>query len=187
MISIGTVQSDEDVLAIAALLKANLRRNFSLDMQNSNGFLSIEYELDFLRRINQLAPSIIAKDSTSKLVGYSLVVLPEIASEVPELNELVSLISTLEYKGKSLRNYTYYIMGQVCIADGFRGQKIFDQMYDKHRELYADRYQLLISDISSANVRSLRAHARVGFELVHSVKNLISGETWNTVVWNWQK
>ena len=187
MILINTVQSEEDLLAIIALLQANLRSNLSLDMQSSDGFLSIEFELDFLRKMNQLTPSIIAKDSTSKLVGYALVMLPGIALELPEFAELISLINILEYKGKPLRNYTYYIMGQICIANGFRGQKIFDRMLLKHRELYADRYQLLITDVSDKNVRSLRAHARVGFETIYSYKYTSLNETWHIILWDWHK
>ncbi|CAF1448429.1 unnamed protein product [Adineta steineri] len=187
MISIDIVQSEEDILGIVALLQINLRRNLSLDKQSSNGFVSIEYEPKFLQKINQLAPSIIAKDSTSKVVGYSLVILPQIAVELPELNKIILLINKLEYKNIPLQNYTYYIMGQVCIASDYRGQKIFDRMLHKHRELYADRYQLLITDISDKNIPSFRAHARVGFETIYSYNDPISNETWHIVLWDWRK
>jgi hypothetical protein len=185
MISITTVQTEEDLLGIQELLRSNLRQNLSVDTQSSRGYLSIEYSLDFLRRINQVAPSIIAIDSASKLVGYALVISPEFAPELPDLQELTLMISTLEYKSKPLRNYTYYIMGQVCIADDFRGQKIFDRMYHKQHQLYGDRFQLLITCISDKNTRSLRAHTRVGFQVVHSFKNSVSDENWNIVLWDW--
>lgn len=186
MISITTVQSEEDLLSIQELLRSNLRQNLSADIQSSRGYLSIEYSLDFLRRINRAAPSIVAKDSASKLVGYALVILPEFAPELPDLTELTSMIGILQYKSKPLRSYTYYIMGQVCIADDFRGQKVFDQMYHKQHELYGDRFQLLITCISDKNTRSLRAHTRVGFEVVHSFENSDSHEKWHIVLWDWQ-
>ena len=187
MISITTVQSEEDLLAIQELLRPNLRQNLSADIQRSNGYLSIDYPLDFLRRVNRVAPSIIAKDSASKLVGYALVIPPELIPESPELDELFSKISILDYKNKPLRDYTYYIMGQVCVAEGFRGQTIFDRMFQKHYELYGDRYQLLITFISEKNTRSFRAHIRVGFEVVHSFQNSDSDEKWLRVLWDWHK
>ncbi|UJR23069.1 hypothetical protein I4U23_026093 [Adineta vaga] len=187
MISISVVASEEDVLTIKALQHDNLRRNISIEKQNADGFVTNEYDVKFLRKINQISPSIIAKDSTSKLVSYSLTVLPENASEVPELDKLISLINKTEYKGKSLQNYKYYIMGQICIAEGFRGQQIFDRMYDKHRELYGNSYELLITDIADKNVRSFRAHARIGFELLHRYMDDITNEMWNIVVWDWHK
>ena len=78
-------------------------------------------------------------------------------------------------------------MGQVCVADGYRGQQVVDRMYQHHREVYGDRYQLLITDISASNIRSLRAHARVGFQTLHEFYDPVIGETWVVVVWDWQK
>ena len=186
MVSIGIVESEEDVLAIKALQYDNLRHNVSIEKQKSDGFVTNEYDVEFLRKINRTAPSIIAKDSTSKLIGYALTILPENASDSPAINDLVSLINQTEYKGKSTKTYKYYIMGQVCIADGFRGERIFDRMYDKHRELYGNSYDLLITDISEKNVRSFRAHLRVGFEVLHSYKGHLTDEIWHVVVWDWR-
>jgi L-amino acid N-acyltransferase YncA len=43
------------------------------------------------------------------------------------------------------------------------GQGVFDLLYAGHREHYARSYQLLVTEISARNARSLRAHQRVGF------------------------
>ena len=186
MISISTVRSEKDILDILSLLNTNLRQNLSLDRQISDGFVSIDYSYDILRKMNQKAPSIIAKDSTSKLVGYSITMLPEFAVEVSTTDELLSLINTLEYEGKPLKSYNYYIMGQACVDKEYRGQMIFDQMLHKHRELYGDRYELLITAISNKNPRSFRAHARVGFKTIHSFSDSKKDETWNIVLWDWR-
>ncbi|CAM4891723.1 unnamed protein product [Rotaria socialis] len=109
--------------------------------------------------MNQPAPSVIATDTTSnKLVGYALASLPEIAVELPDIAKLILLINTLDYK-----------------ADGYRGQMVFDGMLQKHRELYSDRYEMMITCISNKNVRSLRAHARVGFETIYTFNDLPAG------------
>ncbi|CAM4926330.1 unnamed protein product [Rotaria socialis] len=159
MISFTTAQSEEDLLNIISLMKSNLRKNLSLDQQTSGGFLSIECAYDVLRKMNQPAPSVIATDTTSnKLVGYALASLPEIAVELPDIAKLILLINTLDYK-----------------ADGYRGQMVFDGMLQKHRELYSDRYEMMITCISNKNVRSLRAHARVGFETIYTFNDLPAG------------
>ena len=113
--------------------------------------------------------------------------LPQFGSDVPELLPLFELINTLTYQEKPLRSYNWYVMGQVCVADGYRGQRLFDRMYDHHREVYNTTYQLLITDISANNVRSLRAHARVGFEAIHEFHDPAIGETWVVVAWDWGK
>ena len=135
--------------------------------------------------MNQVAPSIIAKDG-EVVVGYALTMLPDFKTEVPELLPLFDSIDGLQYQGKPVEAYSYYVMGQVCVSDGYRGQQLFDRMYQHHRDVYGDRYQLLVTDISERNTRSMRAHTRVGFEPLHSFHDSALGETWVVVVWDWQ-
>jgi len=184
--TITTVQSEADVQGILDLQQANLRKNVPVEVQLAQGFVTVEHDPAVLLRMNQAAPSIIAKDG-DKVVGYALTMLPEFGKDVPELLPLFSLIDSLSYAGKPLSSYAYYVMGQVCVADGYRGQQIFDRMFKHHREVYGDRFRLLITDISANNTRSLKAHARVGFESVHEFHDSTIGETWVVVLWDWQK
>ena len=186
MLTITTVQSEADVQGILALQQANLRKNVPIEVQIDQGFVTVEHDPNVLMRMNQAAPSIIAKDGDT-VVGYALTMLPEFGDDVPELLPLFELINTLTYRDKPLRDYSWYVMGQVCVGDGYRGQRVFDRMFQHHREVYSDRYQLLITDISANNVRSLRAHARVGFESVHEFYDSTIGETWIVVAWDFQK
>lgn len=183
--TITTVQSEADVQGILALQQANLRKNVPVDVQLAQGFVTVEHDPAVLMRMNQAAPSIIAKDG-EKVVGYALTMLPEFDADVPELLPLFSLINSLSYADKPLSSHAYYVMGQVCIADGYRGQHIFDRMFRHHQEVYSDRFRLLITDISANNTRSLRAHARVGFQELHSFHDSTIGETWVVVLWDWQ-
>jgi hypothetical protein len=187
MISITTVQTEADVSDILALQQVNLRRNVPIDEQNSEGFVTVEHRPDVLWRMNQAAPSIIVKNAASELIGYALVMLPQFVLDVPQLDYLFSLINRLEYKGKLIEEYAYYVMGQGCVAKRYRGQKIFAQMLLMHRELYSHRYQLLLTSISSKNKRSLRAHTAVGFETIHLHYDPVLDETWHIVLWDWQK
>jgi len=186
MITITTVQSDADVQGIPALQQANLRKNVPIDVQLDQGFVTVEHDPAVLARMNQAAPSIIAKDG-DKVVGYALTMLPEFGTDVPELLPLFSLINSLTYTDKPLRDFAWYVMGQVCVGEGYRGQRVFDRMFDHHREVYSNHYQLLITDISANNTRSLRAHARVGFEPLHEFYDPTIGETWVVVAWDWSK
>ncbi|QIP12303.1 GNAT family N-acetyltransferase [Spirosoma aureum] len=184
--TITTVQSEADVQGILALQQANLRKNVPIEVQVEQGFVTVEHDPAVLSRMNLEAPSIIAKDG-EKVVGYALTMLPEFGADVPELLPLFGLIDTLQYDGKPLRDHAWYVMGQVCVADGYRGQRVFDRMFQHHRDVYSDRYQVLITDISANNIRSLRAHARVGFESLHEFYDPAIGETWVIVLWDFQK
>lgn len=190
MVSITTLQSWEDIVGVLTLQKENLRENILSDEQIIEGFVSLKHEPHVLRRMNDATPAIIAKNAASEVIGYTLAMLPlpELALEMPELNLIFSWINKLDYAGKPLRDYSYYIVGQVCVKKGYRRQKIFQQMLNKHREIYHDRYQLLLSMVSDKNQASLRAHYRIGFETIDTLpheKN--KDERWEMICWNWRK
>jgi GNAT superfamily N-acetyltransferase len=187
MIFITTIQSETDLLATLALQQENLRRNVPIDEQISDGFVTVEHQPDLLWQMNDAARTIISKNSASELVGYALAMLPEFAPAVPELVPLFFWIKKLQYNGKCLQDYAYYVLGQVCVKKRYRGQKIFRQMLHMHRDMYCHRFQLLITSISSKNKRSLRAHAGVGFEIIHKFHDSTINETWHIVLWDWQK
>ena len=184
--TITTVRSEADIQGILTLQRANLRQNVSADVQANQGFVTVQHDPAVLTRMNRAAPSVIAKDGET-VVGYCLTMLPAFAVDIPQLTSLFAAINVLTYAGRPVRDYPYYVMGQVCVADGYRGQQLFDRMYQHHRDTYGDRYQLLITDISENNPRSLRAHARVGFEPLHSFRHAKLNETWVIVGWDWQK
>lgn len=185
MLTITTVQSSADIQGILTLQQANLRKNLPINVQTDQGFVTVEHDPNVLTRMNQAAPSIIARDGDT-VVGYCLTMLPTFGADVPELQPLFESIDALYYQEKLLSTYAYYVMGQVCVADGYRGQQVFDQMYRHHRDVYGNRYQLLVTDISERNTRSMRAHTRVGFKPLHSFYDPALGETWIVVVWDWQ-
>ena len=184
MVIVTTVQSEADVQGILTLQQANLRKNVPAAVQADQGFVTVEHDPDVLMRMNQAAPSVIVKDGDT-VVGYCLTMLPSFATDVPELKPLFDSIGELTYQGRPVHQYPYYVMGQVCVGAGYRGQQLFDRMYQHQRTVYGDRYRLLITDISERNSRSLRAHARVGFEPIHRFYDPVLGEDWIVVVWDW--
>lgn len=183
---ITTVRSEADVQGILRLQQANLRKNVPIEVQLDQGFVTVEHDPTVLMRMNQAAPSIIAKDG-DRVVGYALTMLPEFGTDVPELLPLFNLIDTLTYADKPMRLYDWYVMGQVCVGEEYRGQRVFDRMFQHHREVYSSRYQLLITDISANNTRSLRAHTRVGFEPIYAFFDPAIGENWVVVALDLRK
>lgn len=187
MISITTAEDEADLRAIMALQYINLKQNTPMDARVSDGFVTVQHRYDVLQRMNMTMPSIIAKYDTFQLIGYALAMLPEFALDVPELRSLFSMIKILKYDGKPLETYSYYVIGQSCVAAGFRGRKVLARMLEKHREMYSDRYQLLITSISEENPRSLRAHISAGFIKFCSFCDEKTKEIWHILIWDWCK
>lgn len=180
---ITLAQTDDDLRGILALQQANSVRNIPPDVQREQGFVTLQYTFDQMQQMHELGPSVIAKDG-DVVVGYAITAMPQTRRFVPELASLFDQIDQLIYNNQPVRELPYYVMGQVCVVDGYRGQGLFDQLYAHHRTVYGERFQLLITDISARNTRSLRAHERVGFRPLREFYEPGAGETWVIVVWD---
>jgi GNAT superfamily N-acetyltransferase len=149
----------------------------------TQGFVTMVHDIEVLQKMHDLAPSVIAKDG-GRVVGYALVMLRECRELFPPLEPMFKNLDILEYRNNAINAYRFYIMGQVCIDKKFRRTGLFDQLYQKHKELYSGQYDFIITEVSARNQRSLRAHERVGFETI----NIYSDEVdeWAVVLWNWK-
>ena len=97
---------------------------------------------------------------------------------------MVDLSEGLRLGSKPLSEKRYYIMGQICVGATLRGQGAFDALYEKHRSLFADEYECIVTEIAENNLRSMAAHKRVGFQQVHLYFD--GGTNWNVVLWDWK-
>lgn len=184
MLYVTEVTTDDELIQINALNQQNLKPNLSKQEQESQGFVTWLYSVPLLQHIHTIAPSVIVKNE-QKVVGYALVTPVEAGSFHPDLHTMMAHLENINYKGSPLSSYSYYIMGQVCIDKDFRGKGIFNMMFEKHKELYSDKYELLVTEISTANYRSQKAHEKVGFKTIHKYKDAL--DEWNVVVWDWRK
>ena len=184
MLSITTVTSVDELEQIHQLNRQSLRQNLSPEEKEKEGFVTWLYSLELLRQMHELAPSIIAKDD-DRVIGYALVTPVEAGPFHRDLQVMIKNLQTLEYKNKPLSNYTWYVMGQVCISKDYRGKNIFAMLFDEHRNIYHTKYDLLITEISTSNLRSQRAHEKVGFKTIHTYHDEL--DEWNVVVWDWNE
>lgn len=182
-IQFTTATTDADLQQILDLQAANQKANLSADYQQQFGFVTLIHTLSWLRTMNEAAPHIIAKEG-DRVVGYALTLVPVLGELIPAMRPLLTMIDELTYQEQPLTHYRYYFMGQVCVAESHRGQGVFDGLYAAHRQQFADRFDVLITDISLRNTRSRRAHERVGFQTLCEYDN--HHERWAVVVWDWR-
>jgi ribosomal protein S18 acetylase RimI-like enzyme len=160
----------EELEQLLRLQAANLRDHVSPEQAAREGFVTVAHTLDVLERMHALAPSVIAKDG-ERLAGYALVMPVEARTFVPILEPMFQLLETLSWRGRPLREYRYYVMGQVCVAEEYRGQGVFDALYREHRASYGARFDCTVTEVATRNTRSMRAHARVGFEVIETYRD----------------
>lgn len=183
---ITTVKNDEDVRGILALQQKNLKKNLTPEQIQSQGFVTVEHQFSVLKAMNDAQPSVIVKDGKT-VVAYCLAMLPQFRNDVQELKSLFDSIDDIDYEGLKLKDYKYVVMGQVCVGEGYRSMGFFDGMYLKLREELSGKFQMCVTDISTNNLRSMKAHARVGFIPVKDFHDTTLNEIWRVVVWDWRK
>ena len=87
-------------------------------------------------------------------------------------------------EGEFVTNKTFYVMGQICVDERYRGKGVFDALYLTHKELLGNVYELCVTSVSTRNSRSMKAHQRVGFEIVNTFQD--ATDEWNVLVWNFK-
>ena len=180
-IELTTVSTPDDVRDILELQARNLASALTPEVMADQGFVTVRHDASVLQRMNEAAPAIVAK-AAGRVVGYALVMPPSFAADVPILGPLFEMLKTLSWKGVPLLdNPRWFVMGQICIAEGYRGIGIFDGLYRTMAERYGSRFDLVVTEVAARNTRSLRAHARVGFEPLHVYPDATTGEEWHVI------
>ncbi|MBK7937505.1 MAG: GNAT family N-acetyltransferase [Lewinellaceae bacterium] len=176
------VSTRAEVAQILDLQAQNLASVLSAETMASQGFLTVRHDPGVLQRMNEKTPAIIAK-AGDRVVGYALVMPRDFAAEVPVLLPMFDMLDQLSWKGVALRNNPrWFVMGQICVAEGYRGLGIFDGMYLKMKEVYRPEYDFTVTEVAERNTRSMRAHERVGFQGLHTYPDKTTGNVWRVVV-----
>lgn len=176
----------DDLRQILALQTANLPQNISKSELAKEGFVTVQHSLELLEAMNQPYAHVIAKDG-EKVIAYALVMLRNFADKIPVLVSMFNMINQSVYNHQSVSDSTYFAMGQVCIDKTYRGKGIFQKLYQTMQQHYSNDFQYLITEIAARNPRSLKAHAKVGFEDLKIFTDKDTGEIWHLVIWDWNK
>ncbi len=185
MIVYTTAKSDKDIWQIIELQKLNLPQSLTVEQKNSQGFVTVVHSFETLKKMNDAEASIVAKDD-EKVIGYLLAMTREAKNDVAILIPMFNAFDEAIYNDKKISSFNYIVVGQVCVADGYRGRGILDDCYGAYKNHFRNKYDFAITEIHKTNLRSIKAHARIGFELVHSYKDP-NGDEWEIVILDWKK
>jgi len=182
MITIKLVTEFSELEGIQKLQEENLKKNLSETEVNAEGFVTAEYSIEFLQRLHQESPSVIAKD-IDKVVGYALVALKSIRNHHDLLADLFNHIDKIEYNHLLLRNCNYVVVGQLCVEKNYRGKGLVLEMYHHFKASLSGDFDYCLTDIAEKNPRSLKVHLKAGFEVVATLN--YGGIGWDIVLWDW--
>lgn len=184
MIEIITSSCTKDLEGIIELQKRNLRADLSPEEIKEQGFVTVSHSLDDLEKMQKHEPNIIAKDG-NQVIAYVLGMTEQSKNDIPRLVEMYESFDHIQYKDKSIADYQYIVVGQVCVDKNFRRQGIFDKSYEAYKLYFQGNYEFAITEIATINLRSMKAHERIGFKTIYTYADSINTE-WNVVVWDWR-
>jgi len=182
MIIIKKVSDQSELKAIRSLQQSNLPGNLVPGEAAAEGFVTAEYSLDFLEKMNNEYPSVIAKEG-EQVAGYILAAAKSIRFEHDLLGDLFNVIDKIEYKNQLLKHARYIIAGQVCVAKNYRGLGLVQRMYQEFKNSLSGDFDYCLTDVADNNPRSLKAHLKSGFHIVDTLT--YGGLNWQIILWDW--
>ena len=181
MFAYGPTTTDAHLQQVMALQKANLPRNISIEEAREQGFVTVDHDMETLRDMNTPYCHSAAW-AAEELAGYALVMETRFSARIPVLVPMFELLDGIIWRGKLLKEWDYFVMGQVCVAKPYRGKGVFRGLYFNMRERLSTYFDLVVTEISTRNPRSIRAHEKVGFDTIHEYADP-DGEHWVVVGW----
>jgi ribosomal protein S18 acetylase RimI-like enzyme len=176
------VTTERELEQILELQRKNLRSNVSDEEKKDQGFVTMPFSIEMLRSMHAMAPSVIFKDDDN-VVGYAIVFMKEGRHLYPDVEPMFKNFEKIKWNGKGLNDYNYYLIGQICVDKAYRGQGVVEKLYQKHKEIHSNKFECVITEISTSNQRSLKAHHRIGFKTISVYTDTL--DEWNVVLWDW--
>jgi len=176
-------KTEADLLQIINLQKDNLSNGLSNVEKNNQGFVTVSHSLKDLLKMQQYEQNVILKDK-DKIVGYLLAMTKNSKLDLPILIPMFEIFDEIYIQSKKISEYNYLVVGQVCIEKSYRGMGLLDKMYTYYKNVFQNKYDFAITEISTENKRSIKAHQGIGFEEIYRYTdaNLIQ---WSIVLWKW--
>lgn len=177
MITYHNVKTNEELEEILELQKRNLSQNVSEKEKLKEGFVTIEHSFKILKKMNDACAHCVAKKD-GKIVGFALSMLQDFKEQIPLLIPMFKEID--EVVNTQNLSANYITMGQICIDKTVRGKGVFRGLYTYMINEMKDRFDAIITEVDTKNIRSSNAHKSVGFQLVKKYET--NNQLWEIII-----
>ncbi|WP_268034589.1 GNAT family N-acetyltransferase [Algoriphagus sp. PAP.12] len=174
--------SNSDLEGILQLQRENLLENLNQETIQKEGFVRVKHSLEDLENLQKDVGHVIAV-SGDQVAAYILAMTKQSRDKIPMLLPMFEQFDSIQYQGQLVSDFNYMAVGQVCVGKDYRGLGLFAEAYRAYRDFFKPNYYFAITEISLNNKRSLRAHEKVGFKIIHTFKDQY--EEWAIVLWDW--
>jgi len=180
-ISYRAAKTDADLEQILLLQRSNLYTIISQEIQEREGFVFAEHDIEKLKIMSAEVPQIVATIG-DHVIGYTLAMTSLMKDHIPSLTPMFEQFALCIYEGQPLISYPFVVGGQVCVAEDFRGMGVVSGLYHALADHVKDKYRLCVTEIAQRNPRSLKAHQKMGFKVINTYP--AQNEVWDVVAWD---
>lgn len=154
-----------DLPRLIAINRASLGDSLSEEERKRSGFVLRLYPASLVSAIMALEPVLVAEIG-GEVAGYLYPMPGYFREKVPALRSRLLLWDVVKYKGKFLSAYRCIEMGMVVVETAYRRKGVFSRLIEELVRRYSREYELVVARVALGNEASLKAHERLGFELI---------------------
>ena len=180
--NIKLAELDTELQGILDLQKLNLKDHVDDIEKAAQGFVTFQHSFDLMKSMNDAQQHVIGVDN-NKVVAYALTMIKTFEQSLPAARPFFNLLKEIPFGNSFLFEQNMYAMGQVCIDKAYRGKGVFEKLYALHKGQFSNKFDYIVTEVSTSNPRSLKAHENVGFETIFKFRD--DSDEWNILVWDW--
>ena len=157
----------EDIPKISAL-QTRYHINTISEEDRPDGFVTTLFTCEQFKEIIEEENGLAIACDGDDVVGYAMAASWEYWSKWPLFQHMIKDLPTTEYLGQVLSVENSYQYGPIAIHTDYRGSLVLPNLYEFSRTQMKDRYPIMITFINQINPRSIRAHAKLGLDIIKS-------------------
>ncbi|MEP1096357.1 MAG: GNAT family acetyltransferase [Cyclobacteriaceae bacterium] len=153
-----------DISGILALQKLYLHRSLSPEERKS-GFVTTPFSREQIQ--NRVENNgLFVTEEGGQIIAYVFAGKWEFFEQWPIFPYMTSRFSNLKFQDFDISTASTFQYGPVCVDLAYRGKKVFNAVFEEMRLEWRKKFPLSITFINSVNEVSVKAHAKLGWEVI---------------------
>lgn len=148
-----------DLDGVKALLKANHVDNLT-EAQRADGFVTTNMTDAQMQELSAMKTGITIASDSGKVVGFAFAAAWDYWKQWPFFVNMIGELPKYHYPGQELSTENSYQYGPVCVDRAYRGQGIFETLFQTSLEGMSDRFPVMVTFVNHKNPRSHAAHTK---------------------------
>lgn len=136
------------------------------DEDRADGYVTTLFTPEQFRSLIENESGLSVAVDDEEIVGYAMAASWKYWSAWPLFQTMIADLPHLFFLGETLSTDNSFQYGPICVDRAYRSSSVFPNLFEFSRRTMQRRYPILVTFINQANPRSLRAHEKLGLEIL---------------------